>query len=153
MNTTSGASVRRAKIIATLGPNTADPALVASLIGAGMDVARLNASHGTAEQRAALLATVRAAAESAGKPVPVLLDLQGPRIRVGDLPQPIQLTAGQEVVFAPEALAKAGEIPTTYAALADDVTPGARVLLDDGLLALAVTTVEKPRVCAKVVFG
>ena len=80
-----GSPVRHAKIIATLGPNTADPVLVASLVAAGRDVARLNASHGTAEQRAALIATLRAAAKAAGKPVPILLDLQGPRIRIGDL--------------------------------------------------------------------
>jgi pyruvate kinase len=153
MSAIPGAGVRRAKIIATLGPGTADPRLVASLIAAGMDVARLNASHGTPEQRAALIATVRAAAEAAGKPLPVLLDLQGPRIRVGDLAQPLHLTAGQEVVFAPEGLARPGEIPTTYPALADDVAPGARVLLDDGLLSLTVRAVEKPRVRATVAFG
>lgn len=118
-----------------------------------MDVVRLNASHGTAEQRAALIATVRDAAAAAGKPVPILLDLQGPRIRVGDLSRPVQLVAGQEVVFAPEGAAGAGEIPTTYAALADDVRPLARLLLDDGLLSLTVTAVEKPRVRARVVYG
>ncbi len=146
-------SVRRAKILATLGPHTATPELVASLIESGMDVARLNASHGTPEQRAALIATLREAAAKAGKPVPVMLDLQGPRIRVGDLPQPVQLEAGPEVVFAPEETARPGEIPTTYAALADDVRRGARILLDDGLLSLTVAAVEPPRVKAKVVYG
>jgi len=146
-------SVRRAKIVATLGPGSADPALVAALIAAGMDVARLNASHGTQEQLAGLIATVRAAAEAAGKPVAILLDLQGPRIRVGDLPAPLTLTAGQEAVFAPEETANAGEIPTTYAALAHDVRLGARILLDDGLLSAEVTAVEPPRVRARVVFG
>jgi len=145
--------VRRAKILATLAPSSGDPALVASLIAAGTDVVRLNASHGTAEQRSALIATVRAAAEAVGKPVAILVDLQGPRIRVGDLPQAVPLAAGQEIVFSPEGSAQPGEIPTTYAALADDVTVGARILLDDGLLTVEVTAVEPPRVRARVVFG
>lgn len=146
-------SVRRAKILATLGPHTATPDLVASLIEAGMDVARLNASHGTPEQRAALIATLREATDRAGKPVPVMLDLQGPRIRIGDLPRPVELEVGREVVFAPEESAGPGEIPTTYAALAEDVKPGARILLDDGLLALTVTSVDSPLVRAEVVLG
>jgi pyruvate kinase len=149
----TGAAVRRAKILATLGPHTATPELVASLIEAGMDVARLNASHGTPEQRAALIATLREATERAGKPVPVMLDLQGPRIRIGELPRTIELEAGKEVIFAPEESAGPGEIPTTYAGLADDVKPGARILLNDGLLALTVTSVDYPRVKAEVVFG
>ncbi len=146
-------SVRRAKIVATLGPGSADPALVAALIAAGMDVARLNASHGTREQLAGLIGTVRAAATDADKPIATLLDLQGPRIRVGDLPARRVLVAGEEVVFAPEGTAAAGEIPTTYAALAQDVRVGARILLDDGLLSAEVTAVEPPRVRSRVVFG
>jgi pyruvate kinase len=146
-------TVRRAKIIATLGPGSADPARVAALLVAGADVIRLNASHGTAEQRAALIAMLRAAAAAAGLPVPVMLDLQGPRIRVGDLGHPLTLVTGEDVVFAPEATAAPGEIPTTYAALADDVRPGARILLDDGLLAVEVTEVAAPRVRARVLQG
>lgn len=146
-------AVRRAKIVATLGPGSADAAHVASLLAAGTDVVRLNASHGTAEQRAALIALVRAAAADAGKPVALLLDLQGPRIRVGDLAQPLALVPGQEVVFAPEERAGPGQVPTTYAALADDVRPGVRILLDDGLLAADVTAVERPLVRARVVHG
>ena len=146
-------TVRRAKIIATLGPGSADPTRVAALLAAGADVIRLNASHGTAEQRAALVATLRFAAAAAGRPVALLLDLQGPRIRVGDLPQPLTLVPGAEVVFAPEESAAPGQIPTTYAALAADVRPGARILLDDGLLAVEVTQVVAPLVHARVLQG
>ena len=117
-----------------------------------MDVARINASHGTPEQRAELIRLVRQVAADAGRPVAVLLDLQGPRIRVGDLPQPIHLEPGQAVVFAPEDVATGSQIPTTYD-LSRDVKPGSRVLLDDGVLAVDVTAVRAPQVEAKVVYG
>jgi pyruvate kinase len=146
-------SIRRTKIVATLGPATSTPAGVAALIAAGMDVARINASHGTAEQRAQLIRTVRRAAEDAGRPVAVVLDLQGPRIRVGDLPRPVELTPGATVTFAPEGRARASQIPTTYEALATDVRPGTRILLDDGVLAVEVTAVRPPEVEARVVYG
>ncbi len=83
----------------------------------------------------------------------ILLDLQGPRIRVGVLPVPLKLKPGQKVVFAPEAEAKPGEIPTTYEHLAQDVKAGASILLDDGLLMVEVTKVEEPRVEGTVVYG
>ena len=145
--------VRRTKIVATLGPGSAEPSLVGALVAAGTDVARVNASHGTAEQRAGLIATVREAAERAGRPVAVLLDLQGPRIRVGALVTPLTLVSGQDVVFAPQALAARDDIPTTYDGLARDVGPGSRILLDDGLIACDVTAVEPPRVLARVEHG
>ena len=144
--------IRRTKIVATLGPATNTARGVSALIKSGIHVARINASHGTPEQRAALIKLVRDAAHDAGRPVAVLLDLQGPRIRVGDLPQPIQLTPGQAVTFAPEEAAAAGQIPTTYD-LARDVKPGGRVLLDDGVLAVDVKAVKPPLVEGVVVYG
>ncbi len=145
--------IRHTKIVATLGPASSSLGVVAALIAAGMDVARINASHGTAEQRAEWIRLVRHAAEEAGRPVAVLFDLQGPRIRVGDLPAPIELEQGSTVVFAPEDVAKPGQIPTTYEALADDVRVGTRILLDDGVLATEVTEVRPPLVEARVVYG
>jgi pyruvate kinase len=118
-----------------------------------MDVARINASHGTPEQRAQLIRHVRRAATEAGRPVAVLLDLQGPRIRVGQLAAPVKLVRGETVAFAPEERASEHQIPTTYAGLADDVRPGARILLDDGLLAVEVTAVRPPLVEARVLYG
>jgi pyruvate kinase len=117
-----------------------------------MDVARINASHGTADERAALIRTVREAAKRAGRPVGVLLDLQGPRIRVGDLAAPIVLEPGRTVVFAPEADAAPGQIPTTFD-LAADVRPGVQILLDDGCLAVDVVAVRPPLVEARVRYG
>jgi len=146
-------TVRRTKIVATLGPASSTPSAIAALIAAGVDVARVNASHGTAEQRAELIANVRTVAEDAGRPVAVLLDLQGPRIRVGDLAKPVTLTPGQTVVFAPEGEARPGQIPTTYDGLAADVRTGARILLDDGVLATEVTAVRGALVEARVVYG
>ena len=144
--------IRRTKIVATLGPASNTARKIAALVQAGMDVARINASHGTPEQRAELIRLVRQVAADAGKPVALLLDLQGPRIRVGDLPQPIQLVTGQTVRFAPEEVAAAGQIPTTYD-LSRDVKVGSRVLLDDGVLAVDVTAVKAPVVEARVVYG
>ena len=145
--------IRRTKIVATLGPNTGTDASIAALLDAGVNVARINASHGTAEVRGEWIAAVRRVADAKGLPIAVLLDLQGPRIRVGDLPKPRQLTTGETVVFAPEEIAKGDEIPTTYAGLATDARVGARILLNDGLLSVEVTAVEAPRVRGRVVDG
>src|SRR3954469_680461 len=112
--------IRRTKIVATLGPATGNEAAIGALLQAGTNVIRINASHGTAEDRAAWIAAARKVAQSADLPLAVLLDLQGPRIRVGDLRAPRELTAGQQVVFAPEDVARGDELPTTYDRLAAD---------------------------------
>ena len=145
--------IRRTKIVCTLGPASNTAETITALIGAGMDVARINASHGTADQRADLIQRVRAAATKADRPIAVLFDLQGPRIRVGDLATPIDLEPGQTVTFAPEESATPGQIPTTYERLANDVSVGTRILLDDGVLACEVTAVKAPLVEARVIYG
>jgi pyruvate kinase len=116
-------------------------------------VIRVNASHGTPELRATWIGAVRTAAERAGSAVAVVVDLQGPRIRVGALDEPRVLRTGETVIFAPEDIARGGELPTTYAGLATDARPGARILLDDGLLSVEVTRIAPPRVEARVVDG
>ncbi len=154
MTSPPGASltVRRTKIVATLGPASCSPEAVAALVEAGMDVARVNASHGTPEERASLIRTAREAGKAAGRPVALLLDLQGPRIRVGDLPAPITLTAGETVVFAPEGRTRARQIPTTFD-LAADVRPGTQILLADGVIVVDVVAVRPPTVEARVRYG
>ena len=146
---------RRTKIVATLGPAWDSPDKMAALLQAGVDVVRVNASHGTPEVRGRWITEVKAAiaARSATASAAVLLDLHGPRIRVGKLPTPILLEAGQKVVFAPEASAGPGEIPTTYAALAQDLKPGSTILLNDGLLNVEVTAVRGDRVHGRVRYG
>jgi pyruvate kinase len=124
-----------------------------ALLDGGVDVVRINASHGTHEIRTRWIGQLRAVLASRREAAAVLLDLQGPRIRVGSLKAPIRLEPGQRVVFAPEPLARPGEIPTTYDDLSKDVRVGARILLDDGLLALEVRGVREERVEAVVHYG
>ena len=144
---------RRTKIVATLGPATGTDSQIATLLDAGVNVIRVNASHGTAEDRGRWIAAVRRAADAKDLPIAVLVDLQGPRIRVGNLRAARELLPGQIVTFAPEALARGDELPTTYDQLALDARVGARILLNDGLLSVEVTAVEPPRVRGRVVDG
>src|SRR5512147_784628 len=145
--------VRRTKIVATLGPAWDDPAKMAALLDAGVNVVRINASHGTPEIRATWVERLRQITRGRRDSVALLLDLQGPRIRIGTLVAPLRLAVGQTVTFAPEDEAAGSEIPTTYEGLAADVRLGARILLDDGLLALEVTGIRERRVDAVVHYG
>ncbi|HSR92546.1 MAG TPA: pyruvate kinase [Gemmatimonadales bacterium] len=145
--------IRRTKIVATLGPSWSSPEKVAAMLQAGVNVVRVNASHGTPELRREWISTVKQVRAERGIPAALLYDLQGPRIRVGDLAEPLRLEPGSRVVFAPEESTKAGEIPTTYAALAKDVRVGARILLDDGLLSVDVLAIDGDRVVGTVRYG
>jgi len=144
---------RRTKIVCTLGPASWSRERIASLIAAGMDVARINFSHGTHEQHARTIRNVRDASAAAGRPIAVLADLQGPKIRVGVLPQPAELKPGDAITFAPEGEHRDDELPTTYHELASDVEEGDVVLLADGLMELIVEDVAPPRVKMRVIHG
>jgi pyruvate kinase len=146
-------NIRRTKIVATMGPAWSHPARMGQLLDAGVNVVRVNASHGTAELRAQWIRDLQEVRKGRRDPVAILVDLHGPRIRVGGLTEPRELIAGQQVTFAPEESARSGELPTTYAALARDVRPGSRILLDDGLLAVEVTAVRGDRVEGVVRYG
>ena len=143
----------RTKIVATIGPATQELDKVHALAEIGVDVVRLNFAHGTHEAHGRVIQHVRDASAAVGKPMAVLADLAGPKIRIGSLPTPIRLTEHDTVVLAPEEIASGDEIPTTYPALADDVQPGDRVLLDDGLMELRVLEIDAPRVSCRVVRG
>src|SRR4051795_5650872 len=106
--------VRRTKIVCPLGPSSWSPERIRALIEAGMDVARINFSHGELERHAETIRNVRQAARECGRPIAVLGDLQGPKIRVGSLPEPVELKPGDSVTFAPEDVAGPGELPTTF---------------------------------------
>jgi pyruvate kinase len=123
---------------------------------AGVDIVWVNASHGTPVIRARWITDLKqvlADRARLGTSGAILLDLQGPRIRVGKLEAPLLLRRGESVVFAPEADAGESEIPTTYRELAHDVSPGSRILLDDGLLSVEVTEVWGDRVKGRVQYG
>ena len=120
---------------------------------AGLDVARINFSHGTHEQHARTIAIVREQATLRSRPVAILGDLQGPRIRIGALPTPLTVEAGQDIVLCYEELVEGSDIPVTYDHIADDVRVGDRILVDDGLIELVVLDVVTPRVFARVVYG
>ncbi|GAC1516079.1 MAG: pyruvate kinase [Gemmatimonadaceae bacterium] len=144
---------RRTKIVCTLGPSSSSAEQIRTLVEAGLNVARLNFSHGTHAEHAARIVAIRAASRELHVPVAILGDLQGPRIRIGRLDAPISLQVSDEHVLAPEGSARPGEIPITYEALATDVHVGDRILVDDGLLELLVMEVTPPRVRVRVVHG
>ena len=143
----------RTKVVCTLGPATSSPEAVAALVRGGMDLARVNMSHGAREDHIRAIEAVRAAAEEVNRPVAILVDLAGPKIRVGDVSRGVQLAVGTTVVLAPEDSARSDEIPTTYAGLAADLRAGDTVLMDDGLLELSCVGVEGDRALLQVVRG
>lgn len=150
--------MRRAKIVATLGPASSDPETLQKLLEHGLDVARLNFSHGRHEDHAQVLDRIRVASRHLGRAVAVLQDLQGPKIRTGPLKAGragVRLEPGAEIVITTE-----GELPgdaslvsTTYPHLAEDVRPGDRLLIDDGLIELRVLATDGVRARCEVVEG
>jgi pyruvate kinase len=143
----------RTRIVATVGPATAQRDKVHALAELGVDVIRINMAHGSHENAARIIEWTREAMDSIGKPMAILADLGGPKIRIGTLASPRQLEDRTAVVLAPEDIVTGGELPTTYAPLAEDVKPNDRILLDDGLMELRVTDVHPPRVICEVVRG
>ncbi len=148
--------MRRAKIVCTLGPATSSPEMIGKLIDAGMDMARLNFSHGEKETHQKTFSAVRSEAEKRGKSVAVLLDLQGPKIRVGRFENDqVELQKGAEFTITTDTSVPGNEqiVSTGYKNLTQDVHPGDAILLDDGFLTLEVVKVEGPAVVTKVIHG
>jgi pyruvate kinase len=146
---------RRAKIVCTLGPATSSQERITGLISAGLDVARLNLSHGTQQDHAAVYQRVRAGSGELGRAVGVLADLQGPKIRLGTFPGgPVVLKAGDEFIITTEDVpGTEREASTTYQGLPDDVRAGDRILIDDGNVQLDVVAATGSRVLTRVVVG
>jgi pyruvate kinase len=150
--------MRRAKIIATVGPACVDPDVLSKLLEHGVDVARLNFSHGRHEDHAQMLDRIRATSRHLGKAIAVLQDLQGPKIRTGPLAAGragvvLEPGAEIEITTAGEILGDAPRISTTYPFLAADARPGDRLLVDDGLIELRVLATDGVTVRAEVVEG
>jgi len=145
----------RTKIVCTLGPASDSEAAIQAFLRAGMAVARINFSHGTHADHARRIELVRRLADEAGRPVAILADLQGPKLRVGLLPEDgIPLVEGQTVTLADqESSTDASLIPLPHPEVLRDVQPGDRMLLDDGLLELRVLDRDGEQVRAKVVTG
>lgn len=145
---------KRTKIIASLGPSSEDQETVNKLINAGVNGVRLNLSHGDHEGHAAHIKRTRAAAEEVGKPVAVVVDLQGPKIRLGDLPEEgVELKPGEKVVFAQGAnYEESGVLPIQYD-LSDKVQPGESIYLYDGLLQVDIERIEGKEIHTEVVAG
>src|SRR5215831_20262695 len=130
-------SIRRAKIVCTIGPASSSPEMIRELMLAGMDVARLNFSHGDHESHARVIARLRQVAAELNRSICILQDLQGPKIRTGALEnhQPVSLQVGQDITIVGENIAGTGAvIGTTYSQIANDVRPGERILLSEGKL-------------------
>ncbi len=143
----------RTKIVATIGPATAAVDKIHALAELGVDVVRINMAHGNHDSHRDVIRWTREAATMIGRPIAVLADLAGPKIRIGSLAEPVNLSDKHEVVLVPEHMAAGDELPTTYAELASDVSVGNRILLDDGLMELRVTRVDRQRVHCTVVRG
>jgi pyruvate kinase len=144
---------RRTKIVATIGPASSTDAAVAALIEAGMDGARMNLSHGTHDDHARTAEVVRAAEADAGRSIALIADLQGPKLRVGDIPGVVELADGNTVVIAGEDVATGDDLPVSPSVLGSVLRPGHEVLIDDGHIRLRVERVERGRASCTVVVG
>lgn len=138
-------ATRRTKIVATLGPATRTPEALTALLTAGVDVCRINCSHATADGIREAVARVRRCATELGRPVGILLDLQGPKIRTGAVPVPLELAAGDllTVVMDEDLVGEGKRVGTTYVGMAADVRPGDQVLFADGALSGVVAAIRR----------
>jgi pyruvate kinase len=144
---------RRTKIVATLGPASDSPEMLRALASAGMNAARLNLSHGTHEEHAERAERVRSAEADVGHPIALIADLQGPKLRVGELEEPVVLRQGEDITVCAEEAATNGELPVAPAVIGDVLKPGHDVLIDDGLVRLRVGDVAEGRARCEVIVG
>jgi len=147
------AEPRRTKIVATIGPATATHDGIAALVEAGMDGARLNFSHGAHDQHAERAATIREVQTELGRPVAVIADLQGPKLRIGELAAPVRLLRGDEVIVVGEEAERDGELPVSPAVVSEILRAGHDILIDDGSVHLKVHEVERGRARCEVLVG
>jgi pyruvate kinase len=144
---------RRTKIVATIGPACSTPVVLTRLVQAGVDAARLNLSHGTHDQHREWARLVRETEKQLGKPIALIADLQGPKLRIGDLEEPVSLQRGEDVIVAPANGAYDGALPVSPPVISEVLQPGHDVLIDDGLVKLRVESVEAGLARCAVVEG
>jgi pyruvate kinase len=144
---------RRTKIVATIGPACSSPEVLEQLVQAGVDGARLNLSHGTHDQHREWAGMVREVESHLDRPIAVIADLQGPKLRIGDLEEPITLRRGENIVVGPEDGSSNGGLPVSPAVISEVLQRGHDVLIDDGLVRLRVEEVEHGRARCVVVEG
>jgi pyruvate kinase len=144
---------RRTKIVCTIGPASSNPETIDRLVVGGMDAARLNFSHGTHDQHAERAELVRGAQQRAGRPLALIADLQGPKLRIGDLVSPLVLVEGDQVDVTGESNGDANTIPISPPVLQQVLLPGHDVLIDDGRVRLRVEEVDGGRARATVIVG
>jgi pyruvate kinase len=149
----SAETPRRTKIIATIGPASSSRETLLAMAEAGMDAGRLNFSHGTHEEHAERTALVREMERETGRPLAVVADLQGPKVRIGELAVPVTLDRGDDVVVATEDAARDGELPVGPTAVGGVLQRGHEILIDDGLVRLRVESVERGRAQCTVLAG
>jgi len=146
----------RTKIVATIGPASKSPEIIRQMVNAGMNVARLNFSHGSYEDHAEIVKLLRQVSEELDTPITLLQDLQGPKIRIGYLPsEEIELVDGELLTFVPvdEFDDQPHTVPIDYPYLAEEAETGAEVLLDDGLLELKIETIQGNAVQCRIIEG
>ncbi|MCA9564489.1 MAG: pyruvate kinase, partial [Myxococcales bacterium] len=149
-----GRGIRRAKIICTLGPSTSSEEGISGLIDAGMNVARLNFSHGSHDSHRELYQRVRDVAKRKGQPIAIMQDLQGPRVRLGVMAEGTVLTKGETFTLVRDEIeGNAERSTTTLRELFEDVEPGERILIADGRVHLRITEVGTGRVTTRVEVG
>ena len=144
---------RRTKIVATIGPACSTAERLAQLVRAGADAARLNLSHGTHDQHREWARLVRETERGVGRPIALIADLQGPKLRIGDLEAPVSLRRGEPIVVGPADGSTNGELPVSPSVISEVLQPGHDVLIDDGLVRLHVDAVESGRAQCTVVEG
>ena len=148
--------MRRAKILATLGPSSNTEQLIQAKLTAGVNAVRINMSHGTHEEHTSAINNARSAAQKLGVPLSVLVDLSGPKIRTRHLKdgKPVELIAGERIVITTrEVEGSAQEVGTNFGQLPEAVKPDVKILLDDGALELRVEEVKGKDVVCRIIVG
>lgn len=146
--------IRSTKIICTIGPSTDNREIIKEMVKSGVDIFRLNYSHGTREEHAKKITDIREVSDEVGKTVAILQDLGGPKIRIGQIAESgIMLETGSNIILTPEKEYKKDTIPVCYDYLCEDVKPGDNILMADGKLEVRVTSIEHPNVYCIVIQG